>query len=391
MPRSFRGGDDGDVEVLLGVGVLGVLAAHLPVVLHGMGAVENSLGAPYFDLRGGLTLLFVLAGFIGAREMLSRLAGVEGAGGRLRAVGAFWLDCIGRIGPSAWIWLAVMAGCAIGFNRSGAFGAPADNARSLLAALFAVENVRSALAPQGAEAAAHAYWAVSLLVQFCLFLPVAALLCGRRLAVALVAAVLVQVFRPSAQGDIESLFRTDGLCLGALLAIWARGSTYRLFEPTILRSRPLWRALVPLLLLALFGAVNSPSLHIVAFVSGIGALLCAALVWLASFEQGYVVRAGSLPQRLLAWVGSRASVIYLAHIPAYLMAREIWFRLDPLSLTAQPPHQLRFLLTALALLLLASELNYRLVETPLRRIRPALVARLFPSPQGPADALDAAA
>lgn len=60
------------------------------------------------------------------------------------------------------------------------------------------------------------------------------------------------------------------------------------------------------------------------FRIGAIALLSALLVWIASYDQDYLLSAGRL-QQLMGWVGSRSYGIYLIHIPVYFLVREVIF------------------------------------------------------------------
>jgi peptidoglycan/LPS O-acetylase OafA/YrhL len=65
--------------------------------------------------------------------------------------------------------------------------------------------------------------------------------------------------------------------------------------------------------------------------------------------------------------------LYLTHIPAYLASREIWFRIEPVNTVFAKNYNGRLALTAIVLVVIFSELNYRFVETPFR-IRGKLLA-----------------
>jgi peptidoglycan/LPS O-acetylase OafA/YrhL len=387
--RPIRRGKD--VEVLCGVAIVFVLVQHFQVALIGAPVSDQGPSLTYFSFWSGIDLLFAVVGFLGARELAPRLAAANGFGAKLRAAGGFWLRCAWCVLPTAWLWLAVAVICAIAFNRSGMFGAPATALHGALSPLLNVENIKIAFFAHGApQGAMFPYWALSLAVQFCLVLPLVLLLCRPRLALVLAAAIFAQLVQTRAPGDALSFVRTDALLLGALIAVWAKDPTYRLFEPTGLTRSRLAGLAVPAFLLFLLAATSSAQLHLVPFTAGVVAVLAAVLAWLASYDGGYFLPDGFLLKRVLAWIGARALPIYLGHIPAFLAAREIWFRLDPASLSAQPPHQLRFLVTALVLVAGLSELNHRLVEAPLRRLGPFLGRRLRAATRTPATPSDLA-
>jgi peptidoglycan/LPS O-acetylase OafA/YrhL len=101
-------------------------------------------------------------------------------------------------------------------------------------------------------------------------------------------------------------------------------------------------------------------------VVSIVAVLSAVLVFTASFQRGYVFPLPEVFRSVLLWIGSRSFAIYLIHIPAITLTHEIWFRINPASHT---DHSYGWIMLAtwLAMVTVLSELNFRLVETPLRR------------------------
>jgi peptidoglycan/LPS O-acetylase OafA/YrhL len=66
----------------------------------------------------------------------------------------------------------------------------------------------------------------------------------------------------------------------------------------------------------------------VSFQTGFIAVLSAGLVWVASYDKGYICPAGRA-QRLLIWIGARSYALYLVHPFAFFGTREIMGRLFP--------------------------------------------------------------
>src|SRR5699024_656093 len=91
---------------------------------------------------------------------------------------------------------------------------------------------------------------------------------------------------------------------------------------------------------------------------------CGILVWLASFNKNYILPAGWL-QKALVWAGLRSYAIYLIHIPAFYATRELGARLGLGQTFSIPSWLLAALVTAVIFCL--AELNFRIVETPLRQ------------------------
>ena len=162
------------------------------------------------------------------------------------------------------------------------------------------------------------------------------------------------------------LLRTDGLLLGVLLAIYSKTSSYADLEPSMLgRNRLL---AVPILLGLFFclAVVRAENVSSLSHSTSIITLLSAALVFIASYDRDYIMRKGHA-KKVLMWVGSRSYAIYVIHIPAFFMTREIWFLIgNPTSPNFNPAYLDQLIITAGSLTLLLSELNYRFIELPLR-------------------------
>lgn len=356
------------MDVVCGAAIVFVLAQHLPTIMSGAPVSDLGFGFTYVSFWSGIDLLLAVVGYRAARALAPRLAAAQGFAAKMRESRRFWLRCAWRVLPSAWLWLAAGLTCTAAFNRSGAFGAWPPALPGAFASVLNIENIRIALSARTADqGVAFPYWALSLVAQFCLILPLVISLCRPRLFVLLAAAILLQLVQARTPGDPLSLVRTDPLLLGALIAIWTQHPTYRLFRPTGLEGWRIGRILVPAFLLLLLAFTGSGELHLVPYNMGVVAVLAAVLVWLASYDGGFVLPDGFLGKRVLSWVGARALPLYFGHIPVFLATREIWFRQDPTSLNA---HQLRFVATALVLLVSLAELSHRLIEAPLRRIAP---------------------
>lgn len=352
-----------DIEILRGIAVLMVVIHHAHDNLFTWATPNLTLFYSYFSGWVGVDLFFAISGYVIARDLVPRLQTSPGGEATARLVLAFWVRRIWRLLPSAWLWLAVILVASVAFNQSGAFGAFRTNLEATVAGVLHIANVRFAESfmnwPYGAS---FVYWSLSLEEQFYLLFPLVILLARRYLVYAMLVLVLVQFFL--VRTPMLMVFRTDALALGVLLALWSRHSSYGLFKPVALgRFRAGLAVLVGALLC--MSVLGSDQLHSVSIKIGMIALVSALLVWVASYNHDYL----RFPQPLssvLIWLGARSYGIYLIHIPAFFLTREIWYRLHG-GAEFGPERFYPFLLTATILIVLLCELNYRLVETPFRR------------------------
>lgn len=366
-----------DIEVLRAIAVLGVLFHHLqgslftdPVPLL---EKIHAWAQPWW----GVDLFFAISGFVIARSLIPGLQGCTSRQEYWAQTRNFWLRRVFRLLPSAWLWLALILLACVFFNRSGAFGTLAANWQATLAGVLQYANFRFADSFFHYEyGSSFVYWSLALEEQFYLLFPLLIVLCRKHLVWVLLALVAVQIY--TLRTPLLMVVRTDALALGVLLAMWSAQPSYQRWQPTFLR-RP-WAGIAALIGIgALLSFMATDRFTFTNYRIGSIAVLCAVLVWIASYNRDYLMPAGVV-QRLLAWVGSRSYGIYLIHIPAYLTVREVIFRLQSAGLPSPAGHPILTLVMAGGLIVLLSELNYRLIEMPLRNRGAALVKRLGTTP-----------
>jgi peptidoglycan/LPS O-acetylase OafA/YrhL len=356
-----------DIEVLRGIAVIYVVVYHAYGNLIPWKSPELSLFFRNFGGWSGVDLFFVISGFVIARTLIPRLDACATRYEFWVTSVAFWVRRYLRLLPSAWFWVFAVLLCCLFFNSSGAFGTFKLNFVSGLSAILQVANFHLAATfgtPGGSGALFH-LWSLSLEEQFYLLLPLLVLASGRWLPYVLGAAILVQLVS-SRSGLYEMLLRTDGILLGVLLAMFSRTRAYQFFDPAFLKT--MWFIKIPALGILFVGlaVVGGEKVNLVSHPVSLITLISAALVFLASYDQDYLLRKGRV-KKLLMWVGSRSYAIYLIHIPAFYMSREIWFRIGhPASTNFNPAYLDQLVITAIILILLLSELNYRLLEMPMR-------------------------
>lgn len=362
-----------DIEVLRAIAVLGVLFHHLQGSLFTdlVPLLEKAHGVA--QTWWGVDLFFAISGFVIARSLIPQLQDCRSPREYWQQTRNFWLRRAFRLLPSAWLWLALMLLACMFLNRSGAFGTLSANLQATLAGVLQYANFRFADSFFHYEyGSSFVYWSLALEEQFYLLFPLLIVLCRKHLVWALLALVAVQLF--TLRTPLLMVVRTDALALGVLLAMWSVQPGYRRWEPKFLRHG--WAGIATLIggaLLLSFMATDR--FTFAPYRIGSIAVVSALLVWIASYNRDYLLSAGRL-QRLMAWVGSRSYGIYLIHIPAYLLMRELIFRLQGAGLPSPAGHPIVTLVLAFGLIVLLSELNYRLIEMPMRNRGAALVQRL---------------
>jgi peptidoglycan/LPS O-acetylase OafA/YrhL len=302
-----------------------------------------------------------------------------------RSIVAFWIRRVWRIWPTAWLWVGVALLASI-FGRSDVWGKPLDVLQDATAIILQVQNLHrvDVSAIQG-PLLLSPYWSLSLEEQFYFLLPFLLFFVPRqRLMPVLAALVLLQFFlNRYVFGAMPSAFlwsiRCDGLLLGVMIALSLDVRWFRdLLEPVFLGTSRLWRAAC--VLLALFLMASLAGTHIVRFGTGLIAVLSAGLVWIASYDKNYIMADGLL-KRLLVWIGLRSYAIYIIHIPAFYFTHSLWAHLSPANTDlGDGRHFWQLLLTGLAMTAILSDLNYRLIEVPLRNKGAAIARRLREEP-----------
>jgi peptidoglycan/LPS O-acetylase OafA/YrhL len=354
-----------DIEILRAFAVILVVVEHMHLNLFTWNTPVLDRLFTYLGGWTGVDLFFAISGFVIARDLLPRL---QSAGNRQEYFNSaieFWIRRFWRLTPSAWVWLTLIMLATVFLNDSGVWGSFRGNFQSVISALLHVANLHLAIVfGNDFAGASFIYWSLSLEEQFYLLLPFIVLLSGRWLPQVLALIVVVQLLTVR-DTLYPVLLRTDALFLGVLLAMWSKKESYRLFEPRFLNNRV--AALVTFgILLGTLACIGSDSLAIIDLRFGLIALLSALLVFIASFDNDYLFR-GRWIKAVFMWIGARSYALYLTHLPSYFLTREIWYRIEPPGTRFNADYTYQFLAVALVIMVVSSELNFRFVETPLRK------------------------
>lgn len=374
-----------EIEYLRAVAIGLTLLSHLPALLPFHQAFFNSIFSVYMPWTG-VDLFFCISGYVVSKAYFDFFDKHRQEDRFWLAAQSFWIRRVYRLLPTAWLWVAIPLLLSIVFNQSGAFGSWYDNLRSITAVVTFSGNLANQYS--GTLGPNSVYWSLALEEQFYFLFPLFLLLVTRtRQRSALLLALITVQFCfdrnlfGSPAAAMASAFRLDAMMWGILIFLFSRSPIYKQFEPTFLKGSALKILALNLLLLYMLGAIAGQMIATPIAV-GLIAITAALLVFMASFNAGYVLSVPLLSP-LLEWMGSRSYGIYVIHFPAYRISQEIWHRYAPTQglafdggLTAE------LLLTAAILIIVLSELNYRLIEEPLRKKGAAIARqRLLPKEQ----------
>lgn len=374
-----------EIEALRAIAVLMTCISHLPQLMPFHEAPFIRFFSIYMPWTG-VDLFFCISGYVVSRSVVEQIDRYRQDGRFWLAAQAFWIRRIYRLTPTAWLWVAAGIIAAVAFNTTGVFSTLTQNLRSATAILTLSGNLAwqydKLLAPNGV------YWSLALEEQFYLLFPLFLLVTRPAWRVPLLLLCIALQFPIDRNpfgtpfAAFAAFFRLDALMWGILIFFFSRSAQYRLFEPTFLKQQRGTALLLNLLLLYLLGAIAGQLIRMPIAV-GLIALVAAVLVWLASYEGGYLLLPPLLG-RLLVWLGARSYAIYLIHMFAYRFCFEAWSRhATAHGHTLDGTDTLRLLLSAIVLTLLLAELNFRFIEEPLRRRGAAIAARRLAATPAP--------
>jgi peptidoglycan/LPS O-acetylase OafA/YrhL len=345
-----------DIEALRAYAVLITIVAHLGELIPGW-----TKPLSVFWLGGGVDLFFCISGFLICGILLDQL------GDNFKVVAKkFWIKRAFRLMPASIFWGGFSLACAFYFNDA-IFGPVQYSVINAIYSLFFSENayIVGCFYYQLTECAPSAnywiYWSLSLEEQFYMLFPFLLFFIRLRyLLIVLAAVATYQLFSVRPWGTPLWFFRTDAIILGVLLAVVRRSIRFeeiRLFA----KSESVRLITVFLLFMGLWWVARRdwfPLFH--SYV----VLVAFALVLIASFNKNYIVKS-SLGQRLASYLGARSYSMYLVHVIAFFLTRELF---ASIGVTGELSGQLTILMliVAAAVLALLVEFSYRLIERPCR-------------------------
>lgn len=375
---AMNQGKNLEIEYLRAVAIGLTLFSHLPMLMPFAEGAFSKLFSVYMPWTG-VDLFFCISGYIVCKSYLDFFDDHRRQGHFVVAAQSFWLRRIYRLLPTAWLWILIPLVLSLVFNQSGVFGSWFDNLRSFTAVATFSGNLANQygvlLGPNSV------YWSLALEEQFYFVLPFF-LLCvtAFRWRVGVLLMLIAVQFAldrnpfGTSTTSMLSSFRLDAMMWGVLLCLAGRTRLLRDFEPVFL-GQSLWsRLLLALFLFYLLGAIPGQMIGVPIAV-GLIAIIALLLVWIASYQKGYLFCPAALSRPML-WLGSRSYGLYVIHVCAYHASRELWHRYAVAQgVELDKSFALELGVTAVLLALVAAELNYRFVEQPLRRKGAAIARR----------------
>ncbi len=384
-PEPASPGKNSDIEILRAFAILYTIILHFRVLLD----ADSILLMPhnYLDLSVGVDLFLVISGFVITGSIIESTA--DRAATRRSLMFSFWIKRIFRLLPAAWTWVAIA--CAAQFLVLVVTDIPYRPRDILISVAAALGNLMNLYTPfcianGGGQACivgnyvGH-YWSLSLEEQFYLVFPFLFFFLSRRALVGvLVVAILAQFFWQRPFFTYAWYFKTDALCWGIGLALLARTGFYRRHPPLGLSNQSLATAsgLILLACLPLLAAqVQGIGGYMKPYGVGLVALICAAIVWLASYDRN-IFSIGPRYRRLMLYLGSRSYSLYLSHLVVFLASRDLFgqFGQELATTSGAAGFTAIKLAVALGLTLLGAELTYRFVESVLRARGRVIAARV---------------
>jgi peptidoglycan/LPS O-acetylase OafA/YrhL len=356
-----------DIIALRGIAIGFVLLTHMHYGLLRWSIPILDQVFSYIGGGFGVDIFFAISGFVISRDLMPKLMACTNTKSFIYTSLAFWIRRAWRILPSAWLWLAIILIFTAVFNKSGAFNSMTANLYGTIAAIFQVYNYWFVKCFGHYDCGANFfYWTLSLEEQFYLLLPLAIFLCRKHMVFVIACLVAFQLCYTDRPAWLV-MFRTDALLLGVLIAIWEKKQGYRIFENRfITNSRWLRSILVVGLLVILIMDTKIYKGSLAPFGLTIAALASAAIVLIASYDKNYLVPSGAFKRKLI-WLGERSCSIYLIHVPAFYLTKEIWYRIAPNGTIFDASYTIQFILTGFGLVYILGECNYRFLELPSRK------------------------
>ncbi|AVV37365.1 acyltransferase family protein [Pantoea vagans] len=357
-----------DIEILRAFAIIMVLVQHFPSLYfwsdHSFFAKVNT----YLQFWSGVDLFLCISGFVVSCSLIPLIDQCKQRGtGLSGVVKAFFIKRAFRLFPTSFLWIAIIICMTFSYNISGAFGDIKWNFYQAISILSYTYNLLSHyMLVNSLPTSMGPFWSLNLEEQFYFILPFFIIFTKKAYRVLLLLAFIFIQFLIHRQDTYLMNFRLDSISWGVVISIFYMDSRIFRFEPISLKNRVSSFSLTAIALIFLMFSI--PVLHDSRFMVGMLALVSAILIYVASFNKGYIYCPLAL-RKVLLWVGSRSYAIYVIHMPAIYFIQESTIRYF-VSIGQGPSKSVLLCVvmtvSALVLTVLLVELNFKLIESPLR-------------------------
>lgn len=367
-----------DIEILRAFAIIMVLVQHFPSLYfwsdHSFFAKVNT----YISFWSGVDLFLCISGFVVSCSLIPLIDKCKESGiSSSKTITAFFIKRAFRLFPTSFIWIALILILTFTYNISGAFGNAKWNIYQALSILTYNYNYLSAYMTDHRIPTTYGpFWSLNLEEQFYFIFPFFVLFTKKKNRVPVLIGLIAVQFFILRQGHPILNFRLDALAWGVVLAIMYMKNDMVHIDPKFLQNRK-WSLLLTAFLI-IFLMVSIPDMHESRFMVGFLALASAALVFVASFNKGYIFCPKAL-RKLLLWIGSRSYAIYIIHMPVIYFIQESTVRYY-VSIGQGPSKSVLLcaIMTLLAIMVTAVlvEMNFRMIEKPLRNYGRKLATKI---------------
>ena len=356
---------------IIDIQILRATAVILVVIHHLNGNLLNESLSSWFIYFGGWTgvdLFFCISGFVISRSFFPSFFAEKNLKLKIKQIFYFWKRRALRLFPSAWLWLLIILIFSIIFKNNQTFGDFKTNLDAAFAGIFQFANIRFlntfGQSPYGAS---FSYWSLSLEEQFYFILPLLTLIFNRKIFFIAIIFSTIQLLTPrsmlvdgNAIDFILLMFRTDAIFLGVALGMLSLQNKLVLINlnPFTKWIHPNLIFVTAVILLIFLGTKFFPfdkyRISLIAIVSG-------SLVIAASHNKNLFIPPFLTPAA--CWIGDRSYAIYLIHIPAFFLTRELFILFPNSELLANYGAALH-IFVAILIICIFADLNYRFIEIP---------------------------
>lgn len=357
-----------DIEILRAFAIIMVLVQHFPSLYfwsdHSFFAKVNT----FISFWSGVDLFLCISGFVVSCSLIPLIDKCKNSGmSSSKTIAAFFTKRAFRLFPTSFLWIAIILALTFFYNISGAFGNVKWNIYQALSILTYNYNYLAAyMTDHGIPTTFGPFWSLNLEEQFYFIFPFFVLLTKKENRIPILIGLIAVQFFILRQGHPILNFRLDALSWGVVLAIMYMKSGMVNVDPTFLQNRK--RSLLVTSFLIIFLMVSIPDMHESRFMVGFLGLASASLVFIASFNRGYIFCPKAV-RKVLLWVGSRSYAIYIIHMPVIYFIQESTVRYY-VSIGQGPSKTILLcaVMTLLALMMtvILVEMNFRMIEKPLR-------------------------